>query len=167
MSRLLKPHDIRAVEEDFDFSDPPIDPVNLSHMLARILIENEFFSLTANQVGLPHRAFVIRCQPIIAAFNPVILAEGEDVTTMEEGCGTYPDLVLEVPRHQVIRVRYTMPNGEKATERFTGLTARYFQQATDLLDGVHFTSRVNKYHLERAKRRARRRARGVYDSTRT
>lgn len=155
MSRLLKPHEIEAVPNSFDFFNPPADPIEIAHTLAQEVIKHEFISLAANQIGLRHRALAIRCNPVIVAFNPILLAEGEQNETMTEGCGSYPGLMLEVTRPRMIRVRYTQPNGEITAERYSGLTARYFLQSLDLLDGVHFTSLVNRYHLEKSKKRAK------------
>ncbi|MFK5283898.1 peptide deformylase, partial [Lacticaseibacillus paracasei] len=53
----------------FDFDKPPINPEQLAVDLAETMIANKGLGLSANQVGLRHRALVITGSPIIAIFN--------------------------------------------------------------------------------------------------
>src|SRR5690606_479245 len=71
---------------EFDFNDPPVDPVELSRDLADTMILNGGLGLSANQVGLPYRAFVISSNPVIAVFNPKIVHKSDDQVMLEEGC---------------------------------------------------------------------------------
>lgn len=144
---------LRTKLEPFDFDNPPVNPSWLADQLARAMLKYDGVGLAANQVGLPYRVFVIKANPIIAAFNPKILDTSEEKIYLEERCLTYPGLFVKIKRPRVIRVRYTLPNGDTNTYKYQDLTARIFQHEMDHLDGIVFTSRANPYHLEQAKKK--------------
>lgn len=137
----------------FNFKDPPMDPHEIAHILAQTMIKNEGYGLSANQVGLPYRVFVVIGNPILCCFNPRIVDVSEDVLTMEEGCLSYPDLYVKIKRPQVIRIRYTQPDGETVTKQYQDLTARVMQHEIDHLNGICHLDRANKYHINQAKKK--------------
>jgi peptide deformylase len=141
--------------ERFDFSNPPIDPSELAHILAQTMIANHGIGLAAPQIGLPYRAFVLIGKPILCCFNPIIVDTSSEQIYLEEGCLSFPNLIVKIKRPKIIRARYTMPNGETVTNKFIGMTARTFQHELDHLNGVVFTQRANSYHLEKAKKKRR------------
>jgi len=139
--------------ERFDFTNPPIDPSELAHILAQTMIVNNGIGLAAPQVGLPYRSFVMGGNPIFCCFNPVIVDTSSEQIYLEEGCLTFPGLIVKVKRPKMIRARYTEPNGQTVTKKFIGMTARVFQHELDHLNGILFTQRANSYHLEKAKKK--------------
>lgn len=144
---------LRTKLEAFDFSNPPIDPVELSKILAEAMLKNNGLGLSANQLGLPYRVFVIANNPIMACFNPRIIDESAtNEILLEEGCLSFPYLFLKVKRPRAIKVRYTMPNGQTVTEKFDGMTARIFQHEYDHMEGIVYTTKVNQYYLDRGKK---------------
>jgi len=159
MTRELVPGNDPILHQEtelFDFLNPPIDPLELAHMLAQTCLKHNGLGLAAPQIGLPHRAFIIKANPMICMFNPKIVGESLGEEYMEEGCLSYPNLVIKIKRASVIRVRYTQPNADIKTERFEGMTARIIQHELDHLDGITFQQRATQYHLETAKKRKRR-----------
>ena len=135
----------------FDFTNPPMDPIELAQNLVKTMYDNNGIGLAANQVGIPYRVFAMRGSPEnFVCFNPKVVQESEMQVTLEEGCLTYPGLLVKIKRPQHVRVRFTMPTGEVVTKQFTGMTARIFQHELDHLDGVVFYSRANLYHREKA-----------------
>lgn len=136
--------------EKFDFGNPPIDPVDLSKNLAETMLKNNGIGLAANQCGLPYRVFVIKANPIIACFNPIIVDKSEETIYLEEGCLSYPGLFVKIKRPKKIKVRYTEPNGNVVTKVFDGLTSRVFQHELDHLDGIAHISRATAFHKEQA-----------------
>lgn len=139
--------------EKFDFSNPPIDPSMLAHKLAQTMIINKGLGLSANQIGLPYRVFVITGNPITCCFNPRIVNASEETLTLEEGCLSYPELAVKVTRPRVIKVRYTQPDGKTVTRQFQDLTARVFQHELDHMDGITFLERCSFIEKERALKR--------------
>jgi peptide deformylase len=136
----------------FDFHNPIMDPLQLYTDLAETMRENEGMGLSANQIGVRTRAFVIRAEEIIGIFNPRVVDESSETVTLEEGCLSYPNLFVKIKRPKSIKVRFTTPDGQTTTKTFTGMTARVFLHELDHLDGIAHTSRANRYHLEQAKK---------------
>jgi len=136
----------------FDFSNPPVDPIQLAKDLTETMIANKGMGLAANQVGLPYRVFVLTGQQILACFNPKVVDFSPEEVYINEGCLSYPGLVVKIKRPQEIRVRFTMPNGETRTAKFEGLTARCFLHELDHLNGVVHLERANPIHREKAMR---------------
>ena len=136
----------------FDFTAPPIDPIELAKDLFETMLHNNGLGLAANQCGLPYRVIAIASNPGIVAFNPKIVDKTSEEVYLEEGCLTYPGLMLKVKRPSAIKVRYTEPNGNVVTQKFIGMTARIFLHECDHLEGINFTRRANKVHLDRGLR---------------
>jgi peptide deformylase len=136
----------------FDFHNLIMDPLQLYTDLAETMRENEGMGLSANQIGVRTRAFVIRAEEIIGIFNPRVVDESSETVTLEEGCLSYPNLFVKIKRPKSIKVRFTTPDGQTTTKTFTGMTARVFLHELDHLDGIAHTSRANRYHLEQAKK---------------
>ena len=155
---------LRQVMEKFDFKNPPVDPIQLAKDLAETMVSKQGLGLSANQVNLPYRVFVITGDPIMACFNPIIVNTVEDEVYMDEGCLSYPFYYVKVKRPRTIRLRFTMPNGETTTRDFTGMTARVIQHELDHLDGIVFKERANAYHRDVANKNHRRAVRNAKKS---
>jgi peptide deformylase len=139
--------------DDFNFINPPINPLDLVTDLAETMLHNNGIGLSANQCGLLHRVFIMYSDELIPCFNPRIVDMSTEMVVMEEGCLTYPDLFVKVKRARRIKVRYTEPNGQTTTRVFDGMTARVFQHELDHLNGVNYQQRANKLHLEQARKK--------------
>ena len=137
----------------FDFSNPLIDPTELSVNLYETLMSSNYVGLAAPQVGLPYRAFALRAQPGIVCFNPRIVDVSEEMVVLDEVCLSFPALTLPIKRPKKIKVRYAEPNSIIKTATFDGMTARYFLHELDHLNGMLYTSKANKFHLDRALRK--------------
>jgi peptide deformylase len=111
---------------------------------------NRGLGLSANQCGLPYRVFVLWSEKPFVCFNPRIIDKTSETTMLEEGCLSFPHLIVKIKRPSAIKVRFQDAFGEMHTEKFTGMTARAFQHELDHMDGVTYHTRANKIHLERA-----------------
>lgn len=140
--------------QNFDFINPPFDPIEFAKDLVKFMYDNNGIGLAANQVGVPYRVFAMRGSPEnYVCYNPKIVQESEQDIVLEEGCLTYPGLFVKVKRPQFLRVRFNTPNGDTRTETFTNMTARTFQHELDHLDGIIFYNKANKYHRDQAMKR--------------
>ena len=137
----------------FDFANPPVDPVELGNHLIEVMDKHNGIGLSANQLGMEHRVFVMRTEPRLVCFNPTITFFSEKQSVMEEGCLTYPLLYLKIKRSEWIRAKFYDQHGELHTEKFTGITARCFQHEMDHLDGVVYLDKASKINVNRAKRK--------------
>jgi len=165
MYDLLKGNDplLKSVCPEFDFERGYFDEQSLAfngeelyNYLRDKMIEHKGVGLSAPQLGIMTRAFVIGnpSDPdnIIGIFNPMIVDYSEETVVYEEGCVSYPGMFIKIKRPRSIRVRYRNFNGETVTIKFDGYTARVFQHEYDHLNGITFQQRANRYHLEQAQR---------------
>jgi peptide deformylase len=114
--------------------------------------------LSANQVGLPIRAFVMYTnfekKDVTLFLNPKITDYSEETTLFTEGCLSYPNLFLDLKRPRSIKFTYTDLEGETQEGVYTGLTARVFQHEYDHMQGRNFTMLASKLKMERAKKKS-------------
>ena len=136
---------------DFDFSNPPFDPVEFSQKLVKFMYDNNGIGIAANQVGLSYNIFAMRGHPEnFVCYNPKIVMPSEEKIVLDEGCLTFPGLYVKIKRSKHIRVRFQTPGGETITRQFTGMSARIYQHELDHLNGVLFFNRANKFHRDQA-----------------
>ena len=136
----------------FDFNNPPINPLDLARNLLETMRIHRGIGMSANQVGLAYRVFVMEGDPPFACFNPKIVDMSQEQAEMLEGCISYPTVSAKITRPGHIRVRFTTPEGQVCTKKFTGMTARIFQHELDHLEGVSFLKKMGSFHRERALR---------------
>lgn len=145
---------LTTVCEDFDFKDPPFDPIDYAKNLVKFMYDNNGLGIAANQVGVPYRIFAMRGSPEnFVCYNPKIVQYSEQEVVLEEGCLSFPGLIVKIKRPQHVRVRFTTPNGDTMTKQFTGMTARVFQHEYDHLDGIRFYDKATKFHRDQAMRK--------------
>ena len=140
----------------FYFDNPPIPPDQLFTTLAEFMVENKGMGLAANQVGIPYDVFVMgdptNEDSIIPVFNPNILSRSGELYYSEEGCLTYPGLYVKIKRYNIIRTRYTTHENITDTIKLSGISSRIFQHEYDHLNGILYTKRANRYHLDKARK---------------
>jgi peptide deformylase len=124
----------------------------LFYLLKEQMIANKGVGLSACQIGIMTRAFVIGNftdpDSVISVFNPRIVNMGTDEIVYEEGCISYPGLFLKIKRASEFEVRFSGWDGTAGTTMFKGYTARVFLHELDHLDGITFQRRANRFHLE-------------------
>lgn len=81
----------------------------------------------------------------LAMVNPEItVAHGTDEYLYEEGCLSFPKIRGDVPRPDVIAVKFQDEHGVPHLLRCDGLLARCIQHEADHLNGVLFIDRMEK-----------------------
>tara|TARA_R110000772_G_scaffold66361_1_gene147785 strand:- start:273 stop:740 length:468 start_codon:yes stop_codon:yes gene_type:complete len=128
--------------EPFDFREPPVDPGELSIEMYRFMLESGGIGLAANQIGLPHRIFVM--YPSIVCYNPSVIFYSQEQTLMHEHCLSYPGKQVRIKRPTDVYVTYQDSVGQFVNRTFDGIHARVFQHELDHLNGV--------VHLDKASR---------------
>ena len=117
--------------------------------ISRILNENMFhyegIGLSANQIGIGERVFVmmlnVETEETITCFNPRIIKRYDDDVWFEEGCLSFPDEIINVSRPNRIVVKYEDENKKDHKIKLDGLAARVFLHEFDHLEGIVFTER--------------------------
>jgi peptide deformylase len=141
---------LRTELEEFDFSNPPVNPGELANNLIETMTAHRGLGLSANQCGLPYRAFVLWSETPLVCFNPRVVDQTSEQVMLDEGCLSFPHLFLKVKRPSMIKARFQTSTGEMRTEKFIGMTARAFLHELDHMNGVLFTSKTSRIHLSRA-----------------
>jgi peptide deformylase len=153
MTEIIKGDDefLTSTIPEFNFINPPESPNDIALELMKTMNENNGIGLAANQIGKLYRVFVMRGNPEnLVCFNPRIVHISEEQIVLEEGCLSYPNLIIKIKRPKNIRVRFQTPSGSIETKVFDGLTARVFQHELDHLNGILFYRRANRIHKEQA-----------------
>lgn len=143
---------LTTVCDEFDFANPVIEPILLSNSLTVAREKFGGVGLAANQVGINTRVVVIKGFDS-GLFNPRIVSSGGENALMEEGCLSFPGLIVKVKRPTIIRVRYANALGQVQTNSYHGMTARQILHEIDHINGILFFHRANKFHRDQAFRR--------------
>lgn len=140
--------------EEFNFDNPPCDPKELAQALHDKMLKSDGLGLSANQVGLPYRVFVMRTgEKPYAVFNPKVVDVSEKELPMKEGCLSFPLLYLSVKRPDSVRIRFQDETGEVRTEKFIGMTARIALHEFDHMLGKVYTQKATQFETQRALRK--------------
>jgi peptide deformylase len=137
----------------WDFVNPEFDLISFSEKLVEKMRESRGIGLAANQVGVPYKIFAMYGDPTFVVVNPRILDVSPDMVTLEEGCLSYPGLLVKVKRPIWVCARFNYPNGKAATHRFEGMTARVFLHEYDHIEYGHtFLDQSNSIYREKARK---------------
>lgn len=144
---------LRQVSTPWDYT---VDgsPIELVKHMAKIMFANNGIGLAAPQIGLHKRLFIMGNEHrLIACVNPEIVEGDNKNVISKEGCLSFPNLWLNVKRHDFIKVKYYDVDGVETIRDFSGLMSRVYQHERDHLDGICYDTLVAKLSLELAKNR--------------
>ena len=117
----------------------------ISRILKENMIHYEGIGLSANQIGINERVFVMvlnmESEETITCFNPRIIKRYEDDVWYEEGCLSFPDEIINIQRPNRIVVKYEDEDEKEHKIKLDGLAARVFLHEFDHLEGIVFTER--------------------------
>jgi len=122
-----------------------LDRHEISKILHENMIHHEGVGLSANQIGISERVFImmidIETEETITCFNPRIIKTYGDYAWREEGCLSYPDQSLNVYRPKKIIVKYEDVDKQVHKRKLEGIASRIFQHEHDHMEGINFTQR--------------------------
>ena len=146
MLKKLIPSNDKLLHEKIIKCSYNLDRGKLSYTLTENMFHHNGVGLSANQIGIKERAFVMisdmESQDTLTCFNPKIIKESKEMVTMEEGCLSYPELFLDIDRPETIVVKYEDEGKELHKVKLTGFVARIFQHEYDHMEGIDFTQRT-------------------------
>ena len=146
MLKKLIPSNDKLLHEKIVKCSYNLDRGKLSYTLTENMFHHNGVGLSANQIGIKERAFVmisdIELQDTLTCFNPKIVKESKEMVTMEEGCLSYPELYLDITRPETTVVKYEDEGKELHKIKLTGFIARIFQHEYDHMEGIDFTQRT-------------------------
>ena len=145
---------MRAPPALYDFTNEGESAPGISTVLFERMKLLGGVGLSANQVGLDLRVFVMGLgETKIAVFNPEIIEYSDIEELFNEGCLSYPGIMLGIKRPTKIKAKYQDETGQIIEQEFNGLTARIFQHEYDHMNGTDYTDRVSKFKLDYAKKK--------------
>lgn len=146
-------HTLYTRSTEFDFNEIPLGYKTLEHFeedLIHLMIHSRGMGLAANQLGftkrffaIGHESFDVFKKPAII-YNPVLVSADEQNEVVQEGCLSFPGVLLQVERPRTVMVRYQNRGQDYLLSRLTGMDARCFQHELDHLDGITFDQRTKK-----------------------
>ena len=141
----LTPNTHPILHEKMKPCSEDLDRREMSRILKENMIHYEGVGLSANQIGINERVFVMilhmETEEIITCFNPRIIKKYKDCGWFEEGCLSYPDEIINVSRPNRIVVKYEDEDKKDHKIKLDGLAARVFLHEFDHLEGIVFTER--------------------------
>jgi len=153
---LVEPSDevMNRAPQPFNFEADGDSAQNISNVLFERMKQLGGVGLSANQVGLDMRVFVMGLgETKIAVFNPIIISYSKTEELFNEGCLSYPGIMLAIKRPTKITATYQDETGKFIEQDFNGLTARIFQHEYDHMNGTDYTHRASKFKLDFAKKK--------------
>lgn len=138
----------RARDIDFDY---PVRNDMLSKEMTALMVREHGIGLSATQVGISRRLFVMCVEgKYRECFNPRILESSTDLIDFDEGCLSFPGDRCIIKRPSWVRVVYQTYDGNLVQDMLTGLEARCFQHELDHLDGITMWDRYKEQHAEQS-----------------
>jgi peptide deformylase len=138
---------LRETIPDFDFNNLSIDPVQLEKDMIETMLANDGIGLSANQVGIRVRMFVMghRDNPenAQAFFNPIVVKTTDTVEDLEEGCLSFPGIYVNIKRPTKILTRWQNSKGIWQESEFDGYNCKCFLHELDHLQGIVYQDRVS------------------------
>ena len=161
---LIPPTDPRLLMQIAPFQDDTLkefklkDRKELGKIMYDTMVKYGGLGLSANQVRLPYRMFVMGGHPKIEdgkvryVFNPLVNDVSKETIVFKEGCLSFPFLFLSIKRPKWVSIKYTDENNEEIEETLHSMSARIFQHENEHMNGYLFTDLVSKFKLDRAKK---------------
>jgi len=115
----------------------------LAAEMRETLIANDGLGLAAPQVDKGIALCAIRMgQEVQFLCNPKIIYFSPEQEKMEEGCLSFPNVFLEVPRAKNVEISYQDMKGKPRKLEAEGILARTIQHEIDHLNGVSFIEKA-------------------------
>ena len=147
---------LQKVVKDFDFET--LDAKAISEEMIELMAQEGGIGLSANQVGIDARIFVMKPHLLedktpLVIINPHLESVTVNYENLPEGCLSHPDLFLSVKRPRGLIARYLDINAKECKIELYDIDARCFLHEYDHLQGIEFTDRVSRLKLDMAKKK--------------
>ena len=158
MQLVYYPNPILEKElQDVDLENPGFDPVELKQQMTDVMLASGGIGLTASQVGLDYKVFVMGDKPenVTIHINPTVLQYTEETVNELEGCLSFPNMFVKIKRPKEILAEFYDENLEKQVVKITGYSARCYLHELDHCLGITFKDRASKLKWDMAKKKAK------------
>ena len=143
--------------KDVDLENPGFDPVELKKEMVDFMIANNGIGLSANQIGLDAKVFVMgdSVENSTMCINPTVLQYTSDTQDDIEGCLSFPNVFVKIKRPKEILAEWYNENLEKQTVKIEGYSAKCYLHELDHLLGITFKDRASKLKWDIAQKKTR------------
>ena len=158
MNLIKYPNEILGREvKDVDLENLDFDPVKLKKEMVEFMIANNGIGLSANQIGLDAKVFVMgdSVENSTMCINPTVLQYTQDTVVDVEGCLSFPNVFVKIKRPKEILAKYWNENLEECTVKIEGYSAKCYLHELDHLLGITFKDRASKLKWDMAQKKAR------------
>jgi peptide deformylase len=158
MKLVYHPAEILSREvKTVDLENPGFDPVALKVEMVEFMIANNGIGLSANQIGLDAKVFVMgdSVENSTMCINPTVLQYTEETVDDIEGCLSFPNVFVKIKRPKEILAEWYNENLEKQTVKIEGYSAKCYLHELDHLLGITFKDRASKLKWDMATKKAR------------
>jgi len=137
---------------DVNIENPGFDPKELKEQMTKIMLEKRGLGLSACQVGLDHKLFIMgEKEDAIAMFiNPEVIDVSEEEVLDYEGCLSFPDVFVQIKRPADVKAKWYDENLQPQEGTITGYGARCFLHEYDHLHGVVYKDKTSHLKWDRA-----------------
>jgi len=133
----------------FDFEQDGDKAEELGEVLYKKMVEWDGAGLSANQVGLPYRVFVMgNKEDKIVFFNPNVIGVSKEEVAIQEGCLSFPGFYLTLRRPKEVFLEWQNDKGETESGKFQGIGARVVLHEYDHMEGINFTFHASSFKLK-------------------
>ena len=158
MNLIKYPNEILEREvKDVDLENLEFDPVELKKEMVEFMIANNGIGLSANQIGLDAKVFVMgdSVENSTMCINPTVLQYTSDTQDDIEGCLSFPNIFVKIKRPKEILARYWNENLEECTVKIEGYSAKCYLHEMEHLLGITMKDRASKLKWDMATKKAR------------
>lgn len=142
---------LQEAPPEFDFENPQCDPVKLKDALVEAMYRMKGIGLSANQVGIPLRVFVMGMgNNVRACFNPKAMGQSQETWSFKEGCLSLPGVFLMIKRPMAVVASYVTEANEPIIETLDQIEGRVWQHEYDHMIGRNFTMLASPLKMQRA-----------------
>lgn len=143
--------------KNVDVENPGFNPVELKKEMIDIMLSNNGIGLSASQVELDAQLFVMGDKDSNSSIciNPVVLQHTEETVIDIEGCLSFPNIFIKIPRPKEILVEFYDENLELKRTHVKGYTVKCFLHEWDHLQGITFKDRVSKLKWDMAHKKSK------------
>jgi peptide deformylase len=137
---------LRERMPEVDFSNNTLDLESIEKEMTEIMLSNNGMGLSANQVGLRLRMFIMgsSVEDTQAFYNPEVIANTDTLYDDEEGCLSFPGIYVNIKRPRKIKARWQNRKGQYQEGEFSGYACKCFLHEFDHLEGIVFQDRVSQ-----------------------
>jgi peptide deformylase len=132
------------------------DPAEIEQTMIQLMDKHYGYGIAANQVGFDQRVIVIQPkeQQAFALFNPEVI-ESDGEYEAEEGCLSFPGVMLDLRRPKTVEVKYFDHLARSHTRTFNEIDAKCVLHEIDHLNGITFKDHVSQLKYDMAVKRGK------------